>query len=76
MFSWDIMEPLTACLTLSDAVAAYMFWIWAGKPWDIEGLKQHFFDRRLKKLLKKNNISVDKFKLLENTKREIMGRLA
>lgn len=75
-FSWDIMEPLMACVTLSDGIAAYLFWIWAGKPWDVEGLKSHFFERRLKKLLKKNNISYEKYKLLEQTKQEIMSRLA
>lgn len=66
------MEPLMACITLSDAIAAYMFWIWAGKPWDIDGIKNKFFERKLKKLLKKNNTSYEKYKLLEQTKHEII----
>jgi len=52
-FSWDIMEPITCAFTLFDAIAAYWFWCWSGKPWDVNGLREHFFDRRLKKLLKK-----------------------
>jgi hypothetical protein len=70
------MEPLMACVTLSDGVAAYMFWIWAGKPWDVEGLKSHFFERKLRKLLKKNHVSYEKYELLLHTKNEIMARLA
>ena len=39
MFSWDIMEPITCGMTLLDSVFAYSFWLWAGKPWDLDGLK-------------------------------------
>jgi hypothetical protein len=35
-FSWDIMEPIMACVTLSDTVAGYVFWLWCGKPWDLD----------------------------------------
>jgi hypothetical protein len=71
-FSWDIMEPIMCCITLSDAIASYAFWLWAGKPWDIDGLKNHFFDRKLKKLLKKNHINYEKYQTLVETKHEIM----
>jgi len=75
-FSWDIIEAITACMTLSDAIAAYLFWLWAGKPWDVDGLKHHFFERRLRKQLKSMNISYDKYKLLEQTKAELMRKLS
>lgn len=75
-FSWDIIEPITACMTLSDAIAAYLFWLWAGKPWDIDGLKSHFFERRQRKLFKKLNVSYEKYRLLEQTKAELMKKLA
>ena len=64
------------CVTLSDAIAAYLFWLWAGRPWDVEGLKNHFFERRLKKLLKKRCINKERFELLERTKAEIMRKLS
>ena len=64
------------CVTLSDAIAAYLFWLWAGRPWDVEGLKTHFFERRLKKLLKKRCINKEGFELLERTKAEIMRKLS
>lgn len=75
-FSWDIMEPIMACVTLSDAVAAYSFWIWAGKPWDVEGLKAHFYERRLRKLLKKKNVEHEQYELLLQTKAAILKRLS
>ena len=55
--SWDIIEPITACVSLSDAVAAYFFWLWAGKPWDMDAVRSFFFERRLKKLFKKKHIN-------------------
>ena len=75
-FSWDIMEPIMFCITLSDAIASYGFWIWAGKPWDVDGLKNHFFERKLKKLLKKNHINYEKYQTLVQTKHEIMKQLS
>lgn len=47
-FSWDVMEPITAMVTLSDAVCGYFFWLWAGKPWGIDSLRTFFFQRRVK----------------------------
>lgn len=64
------------CVTLSDAIASYFFWLWAGKPWDIDGFKSHFFERRLKKLIKKNHINYDKYLTLLKTKEEIMRQLS
>ena len=67
-FSWDIIEPITACMTLSDAIAAYLFWLWAGTPWDVEGLRNHFFEKKLRRLLKQKNVSYEKYNLLKQTK--------
>ena len=38
-FSWDIIEPFTACISLLDACAAYYFWLIAGRPWDINAVR-------------------------------------
>lgn len=45
-FSWDIMEPIAACLTLSDAVAVFWFWSWAGKPWNLDSIRSFFYERK------------------------------
>ena len=38
-FSWDIMEPITCCMTLLDAIYCYFFWLYCGKPWDLDGIR-------------------------------------
>jgi len=60
-FSWDIMEPITCGMTLGDAVAGYFFWIWSGKPYTLDGLKEHFYDRKQRKMIKKYGIDYDNF---------------
>ena len=49
VYSWDIMEPITACVSLSDAIAGYMFWLWTGKPWDLDSLRTHYYEKALAK---------------------------
>ena len=44
---FNIMEPITAMITLSDACVGYFFWLWAGKPWDVDSFKMYFFERRV-----------------------------
>jgi L-lactate utilization protein LutC len=46
-FSWDIMEPICACVTLSDAIAGYYFWLYSGKPWDLDSFKSFWYEREL-----------------------------
>lgn len=56
-FNWDVIEPITACISLSDAIAGYLFWLWAGQPWDVNAVRSFFFNRRLQKLFKKKHIN-------------------
>lgn len=74
-FSWDIMEPITCAMTLADAGIAYSFWVWSGKPYDIDGLKSFYFERKLKKLLKRENIDYFVYKSLKQRKAEILEKL-
>jgi hypothetical protein len=74
-FSWDIMEPITACIALSDAIAAYFFWLWAGKPWDMNEVRSFFFTRRLNKILKKKHINYQRYLLLRQTRQQIKNKL-
>ena len=55
-FSWDIIEPITCTMTLMDATLAYLFWMWTGQPYDMEGLRTHYFHRKLKKLMRRQNV--------------------
>jgi hypothetical protein len=58
MFSWDIMEPITCGMTLMDAIFSYTFWLYAGKPWDLSGIKRNAMERKLKRLLKSYNMDI------------------
>ena len=73
--SWDIIEPITACVSLSDACAGYFFWLWAGKPWDMNELRKFFFHRKLNKLFKRKDINGAKYETLLECKREIKRKL-
>ena len=34
-FLWDIIEPIVACISLTDAIVSYFFWLWSEWPDDI-----------------------------------------
>ena len=74
-FSWDIMEPITACVSLSDAIAGYYFWLWSGKPWDLDSLRSHYYERELKKNLRKHKINQREFEMLVQSKKQILEKL-
>ena len=60
-FSWDIMEPITACVALSDAVLGYMFWCYSGRPWNLDSLRSWYYERELTKNLKKHKINKEEY---------------
>ena len=74
-FSWDIMEPITACLSLSDAIAGYVFWLWTGKPWDLDSLRNHFYEKALAKNFQKHNINRHEFEMLKESRRQILAKI-
>lgn len=74
-FSWDIMEPITCAMTLGDAIAAYFFWIWAKRPYSLEGLKDFFLTRKRNRLIKKHSVDYDNFVKTEEAIRIIKERL-
>ena len=73
--SWDIIEPIVACVSLTDAIAAYYFWLWSGKPWDLNEFRNFWFERKLKKLLSKNDINFKKYEELLKVRKEIKNKL-
>ena len=74
-FSWDVMEPITAIVTLSDAMTAYFFWLWAGRPWSLDSIRIPFFNRRVDRLLKKNHLDKEHYKALYQARLEILNKL-
>ena len=74
-FSWDIMEPITACVSLSDAIAGYMFWLWTGKPWDLDSLRSYYYEKALTKNFKKHKLNVHEYEMLKESRRQILAKL-
>lgn len=74
-FSWDIMEPITACLSLSDAIAGYVFWLWTGKPWDLDSLRTHYYEKALTKNFRKHKINRHEFEMLKESRRQILAKI-
>jgi calcium uniporter protein, mitochondrial len=74
-FSWDIMEPLTCGMTLGDALVGYLFWIRSGRPYSLDGLREHFYERKKAKLIKKKAVDYENFIRTEEAIRIIRNRL-
>ena len=74
-FSWDIIEPITACVTLSDACLGYLFWCYSGRPWDLDSLRSFYYHKELNKNLRKHNINEEEYKQLVASKKQILDKL-
>jgi hypothetical protein len=62
-------------MTLADAGIAYSFWVWSGHPYDLDGLKTFYFERKLRKQLKKECIDYHVYQSLKIRKAEILEKL-
>lgn len=69
------MEPITACVALSDAIVGYFFWLSVGKPWDIDSFRAYFYEREMNKRLQKLRINRTEFENLKASKQQILDRL-
>lgn len=69
------MEPFTCGMTLGDVICGYFFWIWTNKPYTLDGLRDHFFERKKNKLIKKRLVDYDNFLKTEEAIKIIRGRL-
>ena len=59
-FSWDIIEPITCCLSYSDTFLAFMFFVQTGRLWDIQGLTQYFQERKFSSTVKRQSLDMNK----------------
>jgi hypothetical protein len=55
-FSWDIMEPITCCMTMGDAYLAYIFWFWNKKSWGVKGVWSTIYERKKLRLMRKQKV--------------------
>jgi len=74
-FSWDIMEPITCTMTLGDVIIGYYFWLITGKPYNLTDVRTNFYDRLLKKTIKRENIDYEQYQNLKAARAAIMERL-
>ena len=69
------MEPITCGMTLGDAICSYFFWVWAKRPYTIQGLKDFFYERKKRKLMKKHNLDYDNYLKTQEAIKIIKERL-
>ena len=75
MFSWDIMEPVTAMMSLSDAIVGYWFWLLKGKPWNLNDLRAHYYERALMKNFSKKSINYQQYQMLKRARASTLEKL-
>ena len=69
------MEPITCGMTLGDSICAYFFWVWSKRPYSLDGLREHFFERKKAKLIKKQSVDYENFIRTEEAIKIIKGRI-
>jgi Mitochondrial calcium uniporter len=74
-FSWDIMEPFTCGMTLFDTLFGYLFWIRSGRPYSLDGLREHFFEKKKARMMKKKAVDYENFVRTEEAIQIIRKRL-
>jgi hypothetical protein len=74
-FSWDIMEPFTCGMTLFDTLFGYLFWIKSGRPYSLDGLREHFFEKKKARIMKKRAVDYENFVRTEEAIEIIRKRL-
>ena len=51
-------------MTLGDAVIGYMFWMWTKKGYEANSVHKFFFERKMKKLIKKSKFDLERYKMV------------
>ncbi len=69
------MEPITCGMTLGDAVCGYFFWLRSGKPYNLQGLREHFYLRKRNRMIRKNALDYENFQKTEEAIKIIKERL-
>lgn len=66
-FSWDVMEPIAFFTTTSGLVIGYAYFLLTSRDPTYQDLMKRLFLSRQRKLLKKHNFDVQRFKEIQRT---------
>ncbi|KAI1303074.1 Calcium uniporter protein, mitochondrial [Halotydeus destructor] len=61
-YSWDIMEPITWCLTYSMLMASFAYYIMTSQEYMLPMVERRFVQTQLWKHVKKSNFNIEEFK--------------
>ena len=76
LYSWDIMEPITCMMGMGDVCLGYLFWLLCGKKeYGMEGIKDYFFEKKYKKIIKRKGLSFEEIKAIQTTIQNIENRI-
>ncbi|KAJ8751323.1 hypothetical protein K2173_016507 [Erythroxylum novogranatense] len=64
-FSWDVMEPITFFITTSGIIIGYAYFLFTARDPTYQDLMKRLFLSKQRKLFKKQNFDVDRFKELQ-----------
>lgn len=64
-FSWDVMEPVTFFATASGLLVGYAYFLFTSRDPSYQDMMQRLFLSRQRKLLKKHNFDVNRYKELQ-----------
>nr|XP_023895375.1 calcium uniporter protein 5, mitochondrial-like isoform X2 [Quercus suber] len=75
-FSWDVMEPIAFFTTASGIVIGYAYFLFTSRDPTYQDLMQRLFNSRQRKLCKKLNFDVERFKELQQKCKTPLGASA
>lgn len=62
-------------MTLFDTLFGYLFWIRSGRPYSLDGLREHFFEKKKARMMKKKAVDYENFVRTEEAIEIIRKRL-
>ena len=74
-YSWDIMEPITWCLTYCMLMGSYAYYVMTSQEYMLPIVERRMVQSRLWKNVKKNNFDVNGFKQMRERLLSVEERL-
>ena len=75
-YSWEVMEPVTYMVQAFYATVGTLFYVLSKKDFEFSSGHSYFKDRKLEKLIKKNNFDKHKIAFLEEYTKTLREQLA
>ena len=75
-YSWDIMEPITWCLTYCMLVGSYAYYVMTSQEYLLPVVERRMIQTHLLKNVKKSNFNVDEFKQMRERLLTVEDRLS